>query len=108
MKKEEILEKARAEQSDEMEQHYNDKSMLWIIVVLIVCCIVFSFTRLVKGQSVWDYIATINLAISVGSFYRYSKVKSDRYLFQGIAFGIAGVIFVMLYFADYFGVRNGR
>ncbi len=36
MKKEEILEKARAEQSDEMEQHFNDKSMLWIIVALIV------------------------------------------------------------------------
>ena len=51
MKKEEILEKARAEQSDEMEQHFNDKSMLWIIIVLIVCCIVFSFTRFVQGLS---------------------------------------------------------
>lgn len=108
MKKEEILEKARAEQSDEMEQHFNDKSMLWIIVVLIVCRIVFSFTRLVKDQPVWDYIATINLAIAVGSFYRCSKVKSYRYLFQGIAFGIAGVIFTLLYFADFFGVWNGR
>lgn len=108
MKKEEILEKARAEQSDEMEQHFNDKSMLWIIVVLIVCCIVFSFTHLVKDQSVWDYIATINLAISAGSFYRYSKVESNRYLFQGIAFGIAGVIFALLYFAEFFGVWNGR
>ena len=100
MKKKEILEKARAEQSDEMEQHFNDKSMLWIIVVLIVCC--------VQGRSVWDHVATINLAISVGSFYRCSKVKSYLYFFQGIAFGIAGVMFTLLYFAEFFGVWNGR
>lgn len=85
MKKEEILAKAREEQFDEREQHFNDKSMLWIIVVLIVCCIVFSFTRLVHAQPVEDYLATINIAISVGSFYRCSKVKSYRYFFQGIA-----------------------
>ena len=108
MKKEEILEKARAEQSDEMEQHFNDKSMLWIIIVLIVCCIVLSFTRFVQGQAVWDHVATINLAISVGSFYRCSKVKSYLYFFQGIAFGIAGVMFTLLYFAEFFGVWNGR
>lgn len=104
MKKEEILERARAEQSDEMEQHFNDKSMLWIIIVLVVCCIVFSFTRLVRDQPVEDYLATINIAISVGSFYRYSKVKSYRYFFQGIAFGIGGVIFAVIYFCKYFGV----
>lgn len=103
MKKEEILERARAEQSDEMEQHFNDKSMLWIIVVLIVCCIVFSLTRLVNGQPVEDYIATINLAISVGSFYRCSMVKSYRYFFQGIAFGIGGVIFAVIYLCKFFG-----
>lgn len=104
MKKEEILERARAEQSDEMEQHFNDKSMLWIIVVLVVCCIVFSFTRLVQAQPVEDYLATINIAISVGSFYRCSKVKSYRYFFQGIAFGIGGVIFAIIYFCKFFGV----
>lgn len=104
MKKEEILEKARAEQSDEMEQHFNDKSMLWIIVVLIVCCIVFSFTRLVRNQPFEDYLATINLAISVGSFYRCTKVRSYRYFFQGISFGAAGVLFVIVYFLKYFGV----
>lgn len=103
MKKEEILEKARAEQSDEMEQHFNDKSMLWIIVVLIVCCIVFSFTRLVRGQPVEDYLATINLAISVGSFYRCSKVRSYRYFFQGTAFGIGGATFAAIYFCKFFG-----
>ena len=103
MKKEEVLERARAEQSDEMEQHFNDKSMLWIIVALIVCCIVFSFTRLARGQPVEDYLATINLANSVGSFYRCSKVKSYRYLIQGIAFGIGGVIFAAIFFCKFFG-----
>ena len=103
MKKEEILEMARAEQSDEMEQHFNDKSMLWIIVALIVCCIVFSLTRLVQGQPVEDYLATITLAISVGSFYRCSKVKSSRYLFQGIAFGIGGAVFAAVYLCKFFG-----
>ena len=103
MKKEEILERARAEQSDELEQHFNDKSMLWIIVALIVCCIVFSFIRLAQGQPVEDYLATINLANSVGCFYRCSKVKSYRYLIQGIAFGIGGVIFAAIFFCKFFG-----
>lgn len=108
MKKEEILEKARAEQSDEMERHFNDKSMLWIVVALIVCCIVLSFIRLERDQPFEDYLATINPAISVGRFYRCTKVRSHRYFFQWISFGAAGVLFVIVYFLKYFGVCYGR
>lgn len=104
MKKDEILEKARAEKSDEMEQHVNDKSMFFIIIAMFVCLCVFSFTRLVKDMPVEDYVVTLDISIAAGHFYRYGKTKKTESLAIGICFGIAGIIFTAIYFAKFFGV----
>ncbi len=104
MKKEEILAKARAERSDEMERYINDKSRMWIILAMLLCLCVFSFTRFKDDQPVEDYAATINVASAVGNFYSFTKTKSRHYLFQGFAFGAAGLLFAVIYFAKYFGV----
>ena len=104
MKKEEILEKARAERSDEMERYINDKSRMWVILAMLLCLCVFSFTRLKDNQPVEDYVATLDIASAVGNFYSFKKTGSRHYLFQGIAFGAAGLVFAVIYFAKYFGV----
>lgn len=104
MKKDEILEKARAEKSDEMEQYFNNKSMFCIIIAMFVCLLVFSFTRLSREMPVEDYVATLDISIAVGYFYRYQKTKKTDSLVIGICFGAGGLIFAMIYFAKFFGV----
>lgn len=104
MRKDEILEKARAEKSDEMEQHFNDKSMFAIIIAMFVCFCVFSITRLVRDMPCEDYVAALDISIAAGHFYRYSKTKKAESLAIGICFGIAGIIFMAVYFAKFFGV----
>ena len=103
MRKDEILEKARAEKSDEMEQHFNDKSMFFIIIAMFLCLCLFSITRMVKDVPVEDYVATLDISIAAGHFYRYSKTKKAESLAIGICFGIAGIIFTAIYFAKFFG-----
>ncbi len=104
MRKDEILEKARAEKSDEMEQHINDKSMFFIIIAMFVCLCVFSITRLARDMLVEDYIATLDVSIAAGHFYRYSKTKKTESLAIAVCFGIAGIIFTAIYFVKFFGV----
>lgn len=104
MKKDEILEKAREEKVDEMEQHFNDKSMFAIIIAMFVCLCVFSITRLTREMPVEDYIATLDVSIAAGHFYRYSKMKKKESLASAICFGIAGIIFMAIYFAKFLGV----
>ncbi|MCM1165711.1 MAG: DUF6442 family protein [Lachnospiraceae bacterium] len=104
MKKEEILEKAKAEKNDEMESFFGDKSMLWVIAAMFACMCVFSFTRLEIGQPVEDHCATLGIAVAVGHIYRYIKTKKRESLVIGICFGAAGIVWTVLYFLKYFGV----
>lgn len=104
MRKDEILEKARAEKSDEMVQHVNDKSMFSIIIAMLVCLCVFSITRLTRELPCEDYMVTLDISIAAGHFYRYSKTKKKESLVIAVCFGIAGIIFTAIYFAKFFGV----
>lgn len=103
MKKEDVLAKARAEKSDEMERLIQDKSMIWIILAMFVCLVVFSYTRWQRDMQTEDYTATLCISIAVGNFYRFAKAKNLHYLIQGIIFGVVGVLFAVIYFLKYFG-----
>ena len=104
MKKEDILKMAQAEKNDEMEQYVNDKSMYFIFIVMFLCLSIFAFTRFADGLRIEDYIATLDLSISAGHFYRYSKTKKKEHLIAAICFGVSGLIFAAIYFTNYFGV----
>lgn len=104
MKKEDILKKAQEEKVDEMEQYVNDKSMYFIFIAMFVCLSVFSFTRFADGMRIEDYVATLQISISVGSFYRYSKTKKMNWLIVGVCSAFSGLIFAVIYFVNYFGV----
>lgn len=103
MKKEEILEKARAEQSDEMENFIHDRSMFWVILALFICLCVFSYTRLESEMPVEDYSATLAIAAATGNIYRFIKIKQRRYLCLGIIFGAVGILFSIMYFCKFLG-----
>lgn len=104
MKKDEILEKARAEKSNEMERHIQDKSMIWIIVAMFVCMTAFSFMRLERGEFIEDYAATLGIAASVGNFYQYHKMKKLPNKVLGAVFGAVGVFWAAIYCAKFLGV----
>ena len=104
MKKEDILKKAQEEKVDEMEQYVNDKSMYLIFIAMFVCLTVFSFTRFADKMRIEDYVSTLDISISAGGFYRYSKTKKIQWLIVGICFLISGIVFAGIYFANYFGV----
>lgn len=103
MKKDEILEKARAEKSDEMEQFIQDKSMIWIIMAMFVCLCVFSYSKLERDMPIEDYAATLAIAASVGNIYRFIKTKRTHYIILGVIFGAVGIMWTVMYFCKYFG-----
>lgn len=104
MKKDEILEKARAEKYDEMENHIHDRSMIWIILAMFVCLCVFSYTRLERDMPVEDYTATLCISLAAGNIYRFTKLKSRHYLMLGIVFAAVGLLMAVIYFLKFFGV----
>lgn len=104
MKKEEILEKARAEKNDEMENFIQDRSMIWVILAMFVCLCVFSYTKFEKELPVEDYTATLAIASATGNIYRFIKTKKRGYLISGIIFGAVGILWTVIYFCKYFGV----
>lgn len=103
MKKDEILAKARAEKSDEMERFVQDRSMIWIILGIIVFLGIFSWTRLKRDMPVEDYGATIAVAASIGNIYRFIKMKNKHNLILGIIFGLSGILQTVLYFVKFLG-----
>lgn len=103
MKKDEILAKARAEKSDEMENHIHDRSMIWIILAMFVCLCVFSFARLERDMPVEDYTATLCISLAVGNIYRFTKLKRRYYLMLGIVFAAVGILMAVIYFLKFFG-----
>lgn len=103
MKKDEILAKARAEKSDEMENHIHDRSMIWIILAMFVCLCVFSYGRLERDMPVEDYVATLNIAAAAGNIYRFVKLKDLHYLILGIIFAALGIFVAVIYFLKFFG-----
>ena len=104
MKKEDILKKAQEENNDEMVQYVYDKSMYFVFIAMFVCLSIFSFTRFADGMRIEDYVATLDISISAGSFFRYIKTKKKLHFVVGICFGISGIIYGSIYFANYFGV----
>ncbi|MDE7399618.1 MAG: hypothetical protein K2N06_08840 [Oscillospiraceae bacterium] len=103
MKKDEILAKARAEKSDEMENHIYDRSMIWMILGMFVCLCIFSYTRLERDMPTEDYTATLCIAIAVGNIYRFIKLKRRHYLMLGIVFAAVGILMAVIYFLKFFG-----
>ena len=88
MKKEEILEKARAEKSDEMENAVRDRSALWMAVAMVAAAVFFVCMR-GKDEPIMDLAAIVGFSGMVCCGYRFFKLKKPVYLISGLI--LAGI-----------------
>lgn len=91
MKKNEILEKARAEKSDEMEKFVQDKSLWCVFIVMVVCLIAFSIIRASNDERTNDLAVTVCSGVAAGNFYRFVKLRQKSYLFSAILLTVGAV-----------------
>ena len=83
MKKEEILAKARAEKSDEMEKAVRDRSAIWAVIAEAIAAAFFMCMR-DESEPIMDLTAIVCFSTSVCLFYRFFKLKQIWYLLMGL------------------------
>lgn len=96
MKKEDILKKAREEDSDEMETFVRDKSMSVVFIVMGICIAVFIWIRQDLNERYCDLPFTVALGASAGNFYRFAKLHNAKSLCIAIVTGICAVFYLIL------------
>lgn len=98
MDKKEILEKARAEKTDEREVFINDRSMRWTYLVMTLSAGVFTIVRSCHDLPITDLCATVCLSVGTGFLYRFVKgrVKSD--LIVGAVMMFLGIVSAVQFF----------
>lgn len=97
MKKDEILEKARAEQSDEMEIAVRDRSAVWMSVAMAIAA---GFFVCMRGEDapIADLGATVCFSMTVCMIYRFIRLKKLYYLITGIVLAAATVFLTVRFF----------
>lgn len=83
MKKEDVLKKARAEKSDEMEKVVRDRSAVWMALAMVIAAGFFVCMR-DENAPIMDLAATVCFSTAVCCFYRFVRLKSVSYLIMGI------------------------
>lgn len=84
MNREEILNKAKNENKDEMEIAVRDKSMWITYIVMVLVAAVFTYFRAEKGESIMDLTVMICASVASGQFYRFTKIKEKSCLLLGV------------------------
>lgn len=97
MKKEEILKKARAEKSDEMENAVRDRSAVWMAVAMAIAAGFFVCMR-GEDEPVADLAATVCFSVAVCMIYRFIRLKKLYYLIAGIVVGAVAVFSTVRFF----------
>ncbi|MCM1165712.1 MAG: DUF6442 family protein [Lachnospiraceae bacterium] len=97
MKKEEILEKAKAEKQDEMEYAVRDRSAVWMVIAMTVAAGFFVCMR-GEGAPISDLGATVCFATAVCCYYRFFKLKRILYLVMALMLTAATVFMTIRFF----------
>lgn len=98
MKKEEILEKAREEQFDEMEHSVQSSSMWCGAAVMVVFLLIFSTFRRMNDQISYDLTATVCAGVAAENLFQYKRLGKKKNLAFGLAMAAASVICVIWFF----------
>lgn len=97
MKKDEILKKARAEQSDEMELAVRDRSAVWMAIAMTIAAGFFVCMR-GEDEPIADLGATVCFSTAVCMIYRFIRLKKLYYLITGIVLAAATVFLTVRFF----------
>ena len=97
MKKEDILKKARAEQSDEMELAVRDRSAVWMAIAMAIAA---GFFVCMRGEDapIADLGATVCFSTTVCMIYRFIRLKKLYYLITGIVLAAATIFLTVRFF----------
>ena len=95
MKKEEILEKARAE-DDEMEQIMMAQSLGISTIIIPILCIIFIIIRIIHSEYIVSDLVAITLAqLSMSQLYQSIKMKKKILFVTGIIAIILTIVFTV-------------
>jgi len=97
MKKEEILEKGRAENRDEREDAVRDQSIRWTFMTMVLLSAVFAYLRAAQGQTMMDLTVVVCGSVSVSFLYRFFKTKRKELLLLGLVVLACAVIALVRY-----------
>lgn len=92
MNKEDILNRAQKEHTDERELQIKDKSMLWSYITMVIVAAIFSFIRSEQGLPMMDLTATVCFSVFANHIYRFIKTKERYYLLLAAVLFCIGVI----------------
>ena len=84
MRKEEILEKGRAENRDEREDAIRDQSVRWTFMTMVLLSAVFAYLRAAQGQTMMDLTVVVCGSVSVSFLYRFFRTKRKELLLLGL------------------------
>ncbi|GGL50746.1 DUF6442 family protein [Sporolactobacillus putidus] len=98
MKKDEILEKSRAEKLDEREEHIDDESFIYSFLGVLIVSVLITVWNTIHGKPYSDIGAIICGAIASASLFKYKQNKRKRSLFAGILASSASISCLILYF----------
>lgn len=101
MKKEEILEKARAEKIDERETFISDRLMKWTYLVMALTAGIFIIVRSIRDMYAADLCSVVCFSAAAGNIYRFVKTKERWSLVAGIILIAAGIFTAVTFFIDY-------
>lgn len=97
MKKEDILKKAQAEKSDEMEKVVRDRSAVWMALAMVIAAGFFVCMR-DKDAPIMDLAATVCFSTSVCCIYRFFRLKQVHYLIMGLVLAAMTVFATIRFF----------
>lgn len=101
MKKEEILEKARAEKIDERETFISDRLMKWTYLVMALTAGIFIIVRSIRDMYAADLCSVVCFSAAAGNIYRFVKTKERWSIVAGIILIAAGIFTAVTFFIDY-------
>ena len=101
MKKEEILEKGRAENKDERDVAIRDQSIRWTFMTMVLLSAIFAYLRAAKGQTMMDLTVVVCASVSVSFLYRFFQTKRVDLLVLGIVLFLCAVVALVRFCTGY-------
>lgn len=92
MNRDEILQRAQNEKSDEMEIQIRDKSLKWTYITMVVVAAVFAFIRGMNNKPMMDLCVTVCASVCAGQIYRFIKTKDRGCLMLAVVSFIISVV----------------
>ena len=97
MKKEEILEKSRKADFDEMGKNIDEKANMYGGTAVICLSLIFGVYKILNNIPHYDISAIMFAYLSASALYRFFKLRKKVFLMVGISSGLITILFAISY-----------